>query len=95
MCPGSCCRHVSDAARCPILARRTSSGAIAQAGGDTLTGAAVGEDTSEAPEVLADALACSGNDTGPPVPVALTSQARVDMEEAGVENREARLRRKK
>jgi hypothetical protein len=30
----------------------------------------------------------SGDDTGPPVPVALTSQARVDREEAEEENRE-------
>jgi hypothetical protein len=54
----------------------------------TLTRAAVGEDTSAAPGCSGDALACFGDDIGLPMPVALTSQARVDMEEAEEENRE-------
>jgi hypothetical protein len=45
-------------------------------------------DALKHPDVLADALACFGDDTGPPVPVALTSQARIDMEEEEEENRE-------
>jgi hypothetical protein len=55
----------------------------------TLTRAAIGEDTSAAPGCSGDALACLGDDTGPPpMPVALTSQARVDREEVEEENLE-------